>query len=156
MATVRVHFPRSLAEKFVRRARAIFPVEYFVYLLGRETQKGWTVHEVVWPEDGDLIQDPGGNYVAPRAQFVDRTWTIAKALGLDLIGDLHSHCYYVEEMAHSDAVPSLKDFERWVGKPSNHPLKIFGICELRTVGDGRIRRKITFWRAEPPLSLRLK
>ncbi len=155
MATVRVHFPRSLAEKFVRRARSIFPVEYFVYLLGRETQRGWTVHEVVWPAEGDLLQDDG-NYVAPRLHFVDRAFATAKALNLDLIGDLHSHCYFVEEMAHSDAVPSLKDFERWVGKPSNHPLKIFGICELRTVGDGRIGRKITFWRAEPPFSLRLK
>lgn len=143
----RVRLGRKFAERFVREAKKVFPLEHYAYLLGSKGRgHEWVVREVVWPEPGELRQEPEGRWVCPTNAYYNRALERSSDTGWELIGDLHSHCFEVEH--EFNTVPSWQDFTRWTPQS----FKVFGVCALHR-GPVKIKRKITFWRVEPPIGV---
>lgn len=149
---MRVLFDRQLRKSFEKVCKEFFPKEFFVYLLLNKTNKGYTVKDILWPEENEIYQEPNGYFVLVSHRFYSRALKESKKNNC-LLGDLHSHCHLIE--MPSDPSPSYQDFARFRGKRDKHPLKIFGICELRkSLKNNRVYTKTNFWRAEAPLEVK--
>src|SRR5208282_2347385 len=88
---LKVRVKGKIVSAFKKAAKEAFPCETLAYMLGTIRGKSLTIESLYFPPDVD-------DHCTPKAVFVQRSWLKAakkeaKILGLEVIGDLHSHPY---------------------------------------------------------------
>jgi hypothetical protein len=119
-------------------------------LLGRRCGRRVTVSDI-WLPDNQALFASEGALVADAVShpaWREEAQAIADSEGLEVVGDIHSHCYRVKGEHERGREPSETD---WVKSP---PRWLIGIC---TVSKGKkgVRSSVAFWDAAPPAQLEL-
>lgn len=150
-----VELPRSLAEEFKRAAKAAFPREEYGILLGKATRDGIVRPSRLYiPPDTAIFC--GESWVSMQDHWWKDAKKLAKAEGLSLLGDLHSHPYPAEYVPDKTAGPSAQDLDGcwYLTKKTRRKNPIFGICSVYPTGRG-LDCTFRFWNAVPSPELYL-
>ena len=136
MKPLQVNFPLSLRRRFSRRAKAAFPVETLAVMIGQRKGCQIDVLDLLFPEPASADE----NTVSVNHTWYDILNCGYQREGLQVIGDLHSHCY-----AHPiiDAAPSETDWEQVNGLPSSCTLH--AVCAITQKENGKRRARFRFW-----------
>jgi hypothetical protein len=143
-AHIRLDVGEDVIEEFKDSAKAKFPRETYAILLGRIEVDRVQVTELYVPADVD-------KHCHTSAVNVQQCWgakakRYAKAVGLVVLGDIHSHPYEAAEMEARrphlpDASPSEGDLKR-----SKFGI-LQGICLVTESNTGKLRSRVRFWGA---------
>lgn len=113
-------------------------------MLGTYDGKSYVVDRLVWP---DLLADNANeDTVFVRPEWWSNAAETAKAHGLQVIGDIHSHCY---GQPVDDHAPSQSDWDRLDRE------FIQGICVVTETKAGKKRASLKFWATPPNVTLKV-
>ena len=142
---VKVTFPFKLSSKFHKAAKLLFPNEEYAILLGRETAEGFCIDHLYFPTERLNSQSP--DYVKVRPNWFETAQEMAEMLELEVIGDIHSHCYEeIDSTAGTD--PSEADWEYAESQrlESAGIYRLMGIVRVLKKGD-KLSCRTRFWPA---------
>jgi len=140
----RVEFPETLARSFKRAAKAVFPREFYAILLGDRGQSAFLVHELWIPTEQEEF------CTAMSVDIPMRWWKEAQKYAdnraFEVLGDLHSHCFDLEDVREYDASPSEGDIDRSMSllKLTGGEEAVFGICTINEYPRQK-RARFRFW-----------
>lgn len=100
--------PPAVTRELYRRARHIFPCEVYGILLGRETDDRVEVLAIYYPPEQK--DRPSPDFVNANYSWFKPAHTLAAGLGVEILGDIHSHCYDESLEVGSDLSPSESDW----------------------------------------------
>ena len=142
---VTVKFPTKLSKKFYQKAKTAFPNEEYAILLGKKTPTGFRVDHLYFPTE--RLNDQHPEHVNAKMNWFETAQEMANTLNLEVLGDMHSHCYYeIDGFAGTD--PSEADWE-WAESLkliSGGKYRLLGIVRLLEKG-GKTRCATRFWPA---------
>jgi proteasome lid subunit RPN8/RPN11 len=139
---VKVEIAKRLVRRIKLEAKAHYPKEFLCYLLGYNGINGFTVKEIYTPPDVAEYSDKY-SVGCPYHWWEDAT-DIADDLGMDIVGDCHSHTN------GSDASLSERDcdsipHEDWVS----------GVCSIIRTKRGLRVYSLQFWPYTKPLFIKV-
>jgi len=135
-----VAIPVHLVSRFRRRAKRAFPREAYAILLGSREARQVTVEDLYFPTHSEIESTPEFVRVSEGAWAAARL--TANWQGLDVVGDLHSHCYKGNRPV-IDCAPSQIDLERF------ERAYIQGIMSITRLPGGKLRTRCRFWASGP-------
>lgn len=136
---VYISIEKPLIEQVKREARRLYPVECYAVMLGERTDTGCRIEWLVWPDVSGIHSTEDNVMIKP--EWIMHAAGIARDKGLEVIGDVHSHCYESSTVV-ADHAPSQGDWERL---DRNY---IQCICVVTKTKKG-LRAGVKFW-AMPP------
>lgn len=105
-----VLFPSRLSRQLYKNCRRIFPNEEYAILLGSQDGDETEIEELYFPPD--RLENLSPDFVfAKMSWFVD-AGKLADALGLEILGEIHSHCYDEADGPAPGTEPSELDWDR--------------------------------------------
>lgn len=107
---IKVEVPRSVARQFRELSKRQFPKEAFAVLIGRSAGTIVEVEELWIPDD--LDEHTSTLEVRVQLDWWKDANKAAKELGLEIVGDIHSHCYELAELTGICQVTENKQRER--------------------------------------------
>lgn len=142
----KVFFPDRLSRQFYRRAKKIFPNEEYAILIGKKVPEGLEVHHLYFPTE--RLNDLSPDHVNTKVNWFETAQEMANTLNLEVLGDVHSHCYVVEEDGMAGTDPSEADWEwaqamRYV---SGGKYRLLGVVRILKKG-GKVSCRTRFWPA---------
>jgi proteasome lid subunit RPN8/RPN11 len=154
-ANLNVTISQRLLRQFYRRARAAYPLETYCVCLGRLVGKNAiSIEELVFPDAEDVIQHE--DFVIPAPAWLYAVREATKQLDIDVVGDLHSHCYEVKPNETFDMAMSEADFG-W----AQHCQKIYwptysctGIAVIHKKGE-KLHSRTKFWPLTPEMHTKI-
>jgi hypothetical protein len=106
-----VEFPRTLADEFKIYAKTAFPREEYAIILGTVSKSGvYRPVSLYFPPD--TVLHSSENHVHPQPEWWQAARKEAKARGLSLLGDIHSHAYPADWVPDKTCSPSAADMDR--------------------------------------------
>ncbi len=141
--------PPSVTREFYRRARRAFPIEIYGILIGGMSEDGKTARIV------DIYYPPEQyDRPSPDAVHVEYSWftpaaAVAEGLGLEILGDIHSHCYDEELEFEPGLDPSEDDWD-WqnrIRRDTGGQYQFMGIVRVLKKKDRRLHCSTRFWPA---------
>lgn len=142
---MKVIITKEIQKRLRKHFKKFFPKEQIAILLGTVGKEAYYIEEVYIPEN----QNCGNNFVFMSYKDYDVAKILAKEKNLQVIGDIHSHCF---KFPVSDAAPSEADWRgTWalqLGCTIKKP--IFGILKIDKLNE-RFRTRFTFWNMSSPL-----
>lgn len=147
---LRVKCRKKIYEGFKVAAIAAFPVEKYGVLMGKRSGRR------VWIQD-IWIPDSQEKWASEYALLADAVRTpswrqeaeaIADSEGLQVVGDIHSHCWRVRKVHERGREPSETD---WRNAPVPWVLGICTVSKSRT----KVWSSIAFWDSFPMAEVEL-
>jgi hypothetical protein len=105
-----VLFPRALSRVLYRKCREAFPNEEYAILLGTKGKDGFEIEDLYFPPQRLLDMRP--DRVNTKMSWFNDALNLAQLEGLEIIGEIHSHCYDVETEGYPGLDPSEDDWDR--------------------------------------------
>ena len=142
----KVVFPAALSRKLYTRAKKAFPVEEYDILIGKRTRNDFRVDFLYFPVD--RLNGSTPDYVKTDVNWFETAQEMANTLNLEVLGDIHSHCYIVEEDGTAGTDPSEADWE-WaesMKQVSGGKYKLLGIVRVLKK-KGKMSCRTRFWPA---------
>jgi len=131
-----VAIPAHLVSRFRRRAKRTFPREAYAILLGSRVPQQITIEDLYFPTQSEIESTPEFVRVSEGAWVAARL--TADWQGLEVVGDLHSHCYKGKGPV-TDCAPSQTDLERF------ERAYVQGIMSITRLPGGKLRTRCRFW-----------
>ncbi len=128
-----VTFPQRLSRLFYKKSRIAFPNEEYAILLGTEEESGFSIEDLYFPPERLLHASP--DRVIRHFTWFEAAQKIADLQGLEVLGDIHSHCYDFAECDDIGPYPSEQD---WDG---GQILRNLTLGEYRLIGIVRVLKK---------------
>jgi len=135
MRPVRVECSRRIVEDFKKLAIQAFDKEVYGVFLGRRQGNLVRIKDLWIPEKQENNTDGGAETIMDRKSWREEVEAYADSTGLEVVGDIHSHCY---RSPASDRAPSETDWNGISGRPW-----VLGICTVVMRGRGR-RQKLSW------------
>ena len=108
MATVQ--FPTQLSKDFYSRAKIAFPNEEYAICLGRSLIGGnFRIEKLYFPTA--RLNDQSPDRVDVQPGWFETAAEMAVTDGMEVIGDIHSHCYEAIDEGGADTTPSKDDWK---------------------------------------------
>jgi proteasome lid subunit RPN8/RPN11 len=104
---VGVTISRRLVDQIKREAKRLFPVECYGIMLGTRASSSITIEQIIWPDVSGTHATE--DFVMVKPEWQQHAEGVARDSGLQVIGDVHSHCY---EQPVTDHAPSQDDWDR--------------------------------------------
>ncbi len=141
-----VIFPRRLSRLLYEKCRAAFPNEEYAILLGTKHKGGFEIEDLYFPPARLLDLRP--DRVNAKMVWFDEAHKIAQLSGIDVVGEIHSHCYDTEIEDYPGLDPSEDDWDR--ASALHHATRgqfaLMGIVRVLKKG-GRLSCRSRFWPA---------
>lgn len=139
---------KSIEDQFKAEAKMLFPKECYAICLGTVDAKGRrSIEFLIFP---DIVGDYSTeDLVMVQDQWWEHARRVAKLKDMEVIGDIHSHCYEADEEVR-DASPSMQDWDRFDRS------YVQGICAITRVASGRLRASLRWWDAPPDLRVEVE
>lgn len=132
MEAVNVKISRKLISEFKKSAKMAYPHEEYAILLGyHDENTGFLILGFYFPPDRGAFVDEANVHIQPR--WTKEAQKTAKSIGLQVIGDIHSH-------PSGECGPSECDIDSQTASSA----EIFGICGITKTRRG-LRSRIRFW-----------
>ncbi len=155
-----VRISRAETEKFQLRASSFYPLEIEDYLIGTHRRRGWEVKLILPTRIGD-IDVQGRDTIGLKEIAATRAAASAEALGLEVLGSVHTHPYQAGSLglggagcgggpmlsqADHDGFPAM----RWMKAPP-----LIGVCAVYRIGKHPDKWQYwwSFWREGSPLTV---
>ena len=146
---LKVH--RSSMAKFKRRAKDVFPLEAWGYLLGMNGTEALEIVDIWIPED--LEKYAKKDKVDPPSHWPIQALEYCEEHDLTPLGSIHSHPYMYDELHHNgkricvnpDHATSEAD------SLSGITTQVHAICRILQSKSGRLTATIKFWGPEIPV-----
>jgi proteasome lid subunit RPN8/RPN11 len=144
---MKVLVPPAVTREFYRRARAAYPNEIYGILLGTESTTEFRVSQIYYPPEQNLRPSP--DLINVDYSWFTRAAAVATGLDLEILGDIHSHCY--DE--HLDFLPGLDpsesdwDWQNQIRRDTAGRYRLMGIVRCLKKKDGRLDCATRFWPA---------
>lgn len=144
----KVVFPAKLSSKLYKRAKKAFPNEEYAILIGKRLKnKDFEVVFLYFPTE--RLNDQHPEHVNVDQNWFETAHEMALTFGLEVLGDIHSHCYDVyEEGGNPGTDPSEADWE-WAEEMKNisgGKYRLLGIVRVLKKGD-KVSCRARFWPA---------
>ena len=140
-------FPVKLSKKFYREARKAFPDEEYAILLGKKTREGFRIDYLYFPTE--RLNDRSPDFVNVDQNWFETAQEMANTLNLEVLGDIHSHCYAADEDGFGAGTdPSEADWE-WAEAMktiSGGKYRLLGIVRVLKKGN-KLSCRTRFWPA---------
>lgn len=149
-----VKFPKKLAAEFYRNARKAFPNEEFAVLLGKKKGTVFLIEDLYFPPERLNVQSP--DFVPVQQNWFNEAYQIAKENNLIILGDIHSHCYEMDEPGSPGTDPSEADWEyaEYMKQATGDRYRLMGIVRVLKRG-GKLTCRSRFWPAiDLPVTVR--
>lgn len=88
----KVNFPAALLRKFEKRARRSFPAEEVALIVGFSTPSAVEVIDLIFPRKTEVLLK-NESEIQFKESFLHRVADMAHDAGLEMVGDIHSHCW---------------------------------------------------------------
>ena len=136
MNVVGVDCPPAIRERFRRQAVDAFPCETYAFLLGTFAGGTYTIHETYTPVSMTATESA----IYFGEDEADNANARAAAMGVAVIGDIHSHPRLFSEWCGSiaEATPSEWDHDEGIGG-------LCGICVVSQAEDFKLNTRIRFY-----------
>ena len=144
MPVVRV--PPAVTRELYRRCRKVYPCELYGILLGVETVDGFEVRDIYYPPEQN--DRPSPDIVHVDYSWFTRAAAVATGLNVEILGDIHSHCYDAETEFRPGLDPSESDWD-WqnrIRRDTKGRYRLMGIVRCLKKGR-RIDCATRFWPA---------
>lgn len=146
MATVQ--FPTRLSKDFYSRAKVAYPNEEYAILLGRPRHGGnFRIEKLYFPTS--RLNDQSPDRVDVQPGWFDTASEMAITDGMEVLGDIHSHCYDTVDEGAADTTPSEADW-KWAEAMSTvtaGKYRIMGIVRVQKSSTGTKTCHNRFWPA---------
>lgn len=127
-----VLFPARLSRDLYRKCRTAFPNEEYAILLGTEDRGYFEIDELYFPPA--RLDNMLPNKVKAKSSWFADANRLAQHLGLEVLGEIHSHCYEKTEN-YPGLEPSEDDWDR------GDALLVLTGGEFRLMGIVRVLRE---------------
>ena len=141
-----VTFPTRLSRQLYQKCREAFPCEEYAVLLGSVDGKGFEIEELYFPPERLRRLSPDTVHVKPS--WLEDAHRLATGLGLEVIGEIHSHCYDVETEGAGGLDPSEADWDRasQLLAATRGRFRLMGIVRVLKKGE-KLSCRSRFWPA---------
>jgi hypothetical protein len=149
-----VTFPTRLSRQLYSKCRAAFPNEEYAVLLGTHSGQEYEIEELYFPPERLKRMSPDAVYV--KDSWLNDAHRLAQGLGLEVLGEIHSHCYDVELEGAGGLDPSEADWDRanQMKAATKGRFRLMGIVRVLKKGE-KLGCRCRFWPAvDLPVTLK--
>ena len=107
---VNVSFPRRISRRFYEKCRAAYPCEEYAILLGTITKSEIEIEDLYFPPE--RLKNLHPDYVDAKPAWLEDAHRLASGIGLEVVGEIHSHCYNAADGPYPGLDPSEADWDR--------------------------------------------
>jgi proteasome lid subunit RPN8/RPN11 len=153
---IRVNIPKKIADHFKNEAKLLWPNEHYAILIG--ARLGGDVFEIdslFYPPEFLIVSSP--THLDINYQSFDLAKKHADSMGLEVLGDIHSHCYDKLAVNGNDCGPSEIDLDQCIPprRITAGQTTIFGICTIWK-RPKTMRSRIRFWPQIPQIDTHIE
>ena len=139
-----VKISSSLRNEFAKTAKEAYPCEDYCIVLGKRRGNVLTVKKLFFPANRGRYSS--STHILISLEAFEEAYEMAEFLGMEVLGDLHSHPYDPDDFcpkAGVDHAPSQGD---WTTAPKDW---LVGICVVRQAKNKRKLASFKWWIGSP-------
>lgn len=143
---VQVLFPTHLSRELYTKCRTAFPNEEYAILLGTQNGDDFEIDELYFPPE--RLSNMSPDRVNTKMSWFEDAYKLAQGLGLEVLGEIHSHCYDTSIEGYPGVDPSETDWDRShiLREITGGKFRLMGIVRVLKKG-GKLSCRSRFWPA---------